>query len=76
MIEKRFKTFTQNIFHMKKKLKSPAKAKTEKDILKEKKIKEQDFIDEKTDFEDHYDPEYPFEEKVKSPATEAGKEPK
>jgi hypothetical protein len=60
---------------MKKERKLLPKGKEKKDILKEKKIAEQDFIDEKTDLEDHDDPEYPFEEKVKSPsATEAEKE--
>ncbi len=72
-IRDRYKTFEEKYYHaMKPKLQSGAKKK--KDVFNEKKIEEQDFIDEKTDLEDHDDPEYPFEEKVKPPATaEAGK---
>jgi hypothetical protein len=57
---------------MKKKIKSKQKPKLRKVTGPEKKLEEQDYLDKVTDFEDHEDPEYPFDEKVKYPAAQTG----
>jgi hypothetical protein len=57
---------------MKKKKKAAVIKKTPKRPAIEKEIEAEQFIDEVTDFEDHDDPEYPFDEKVKYPAMQTG----